>query len=784
MKVKRFFAIGMAVAALAVQGADEYLVRSMSRGICNRWLTGGEMAGKVLVRDDFTDAKKSAALWEFIGSTSPVELEGGLKALEIRPHATDYSGFRLRRDKLIRVRPGAQYVVNWRTRSPEGGRPILFSVCGLDANFKEIRPYQVRSQVAYDQPGLFHRNVLFASEHLTPDAVYLQIRFVCARSQADDARRGYVTDLAITDISDEVNALVAALPPTGDYRAKAGEKEVLVNVSDDLCGTFPTLPDAQIVPGKPGDPLAIRACAGERVRATAILWTKTARSGVTLAFSPLRGKAGEIPASALSAKVVKCHYQADGAPDLMNVTGPGQVLVPELLVHDDGLVKADHDKRHTLVKFSFPDGAKYVDINAIKPEKWMHAYPAKDFPIVDAKTLQPFELPARECKQLVFAIEVPEDAKPGVYKGEIAYRADGGTIARTEVLFEVLPFELPTAETVYSPAQEYTMGLYVWGDLQAEGEEPVLSLRHKSREQMLGELRNLVMNGVDHPILIWHRESVVLSEANLRRHLDVAREAGLKGTLYLGSSDDIGNPTSPEKLAKLKEDVNRIQAVAKEYGFNEVYFYGLDEVVGDKLLSQRAAWKAVHEAGGKIIVSGYQEHFAKVGDLLDLIVYSDDPETERPVKWHGVGHKIWKYNTPQAGIENPYVLRRNYGLYIWSLGYDGASTYAFNGESLPWNDLASPQRHAAAGTKSGFTYRSLSFGYGTVDGTVETIEMTGLHDAIKDVRYMTKFRQLLRRTKDPEAQAWYDSLDFKNGDLVKIRRQTVNWIKRLMRSGR
>ena len=238
--MKRFLAIGMAVAALAAQGADEYLVRSMSRGICNRWLTGGEMAGKVLVRDDFTDAEKSAALWEYIGSTSLTELEGGLKAVEIRPHATDYSGFRLRRDKLIKVRPGAQYVVNWRTRSPEGGRPILFSVCGLDANFKEIRPYQVRSQVAYDQPGLFHRNVLFASEHLTPDAVYLQIRFVCARSQADDARRGYVTDLAITDISDEVNALVAALPPTGDYRAKAGEKvRVTVKINTKKGGTGP-----------------------------------------------------------------------------------------------------------------------------------------------------------------------------------------------------------------------------------------------------------------------------------------------------------------------------------------------------------------------------------------------------------------------------------------------------------------------------------------------------------------------------------------------------------------
>ena len=42
-----------------------------------------------------------------------------------------------------------------------------------------------------------------------------------------------------------------------------------------------------------------------------------------------------------------------------------------------------------------------------------------------------------------------------------------------------------------------------------------------------------------------------------RRHLATAREAGLKGTLYLGASGLIGNVTKPEELAALKKRIVR-----------------------------------------------------------------------------------------------------------------------------------------------------------------------------------------------------------------------------------
>ena len=75
---------------------------------------------------------------------------------------------------------------------------------------------------------------------------------------------------------------------------------------------------------------------------------------------------------------------------------------------------------------------------------------------------------------------------------------------------------------------------------------------------------------------------------------DVAREAGYSGSLYLGWSGAMGRSSDPNELAAMQERLKRAMAVAKEYGFNQVYFYGYDEAVGDLLVSQLPAWRAAH----------------------------------------------------------------------------------------------------------------------------------------------------------------------------------------------
>ena len=142
---------------------------------------------------------------------------------------------------------------------------------------------------------------------------------------------------------------------------------------------------------------------------------------------------------------------------------------------------------------------------------------------------------------------------------------------------------------------------------------------------------------------------------------------------------------------------------------------------------------------------------------------------------------LWKYNTPQAGPEDPGVFRRNYGLDLWRRSFDGASTYCDVSKSTVWNDVAEAQARKAAGRTTGDAYRGLCMVYPTVDGVVETLALTGLESAIKDVRVMTKLRQLLRNRPDLAAQRWLDSIDYRIADPVDIRRAAIDHILRLSR---
>lgn len=169
---------------------------------------------------------------------------------------------------------------------------------------------------------------------------------------------------------------------------------------------------------------------------------------------------------------------------------------------------------------------------------------------------------------------------------------------------------------------------------------------------------------------------------------------------------------------------------------SEVYFYGIDEALGDRLISQRAAWEAVREAGGKIFVSGYRgTNFETMGDIQDLIILSGPPSGKEAMDWHSAGRKIWCYDNPQGGIEDPELYRRNYGLLLWQMDYDGASTFPYHGSyGNTWNDFDG-------------VLRDQNFVYPTVDGVIDTIAWEGYREGIDDVRYLTTLLSLIEEAK-------------------------------------
>ena len=253
----------------------------------------------------------------------------------------------------------------------------------------------------------------------------------------------------------------------------------------------------------------------------------------------------------------------------------------------------------------------------------------------------------------------------------------------------------------------------------------------------------------------------------------------MKGrTLYLGDSGLIGNPRDEAGLRKIQEHVNSVLAVAREFGIPEVYFYGIDEARAEVLTSQRAAWQAVHQAGGKLIVSGYAGQFEAVGDVLDVCNWSGALSSEEPAKWHRVGHRIWNYGNPQIGAENPDLYRRNYGLRLWRASYDGACDYCYTDpwDGFTWDDFDNP------------SYRDHDFVYPTVDGVIGTIAWEGFREGVDDVKYATTLQQAIQKAnRSPNeaakrtaraAQQYLDRMNL-DGNLDAVRARIIHFIREL-----
>ncbi|MEN6643028.1 MAG: hypothetical protein ABFE08_11320 [Armatimonadia bacterium] len=539
------------------------------------------------------------------------------------------------------------------------------------------------------------------------------------------------------------------------------------------------LPNTPVLPGAQLGKLSLTACAGETESASLVLWATEAVASAMVKVTDLKGPGGTISSGTADVRWVKCWYQAGTAPRGVSQDRQHKVLVPELLLHDDSLVRVDLETRHNELKLSFPTGTRYVSIDDPAPPKqsWGSNLKRTDFPVRDAATLQPADLPAGQNKQVWVTVSVPANAKPGLYQGNVVLTAAGTRLGNVPLSLQVLPFRLQSPLTHYDLTQPFTGSLYYWGELDRTGEGGI-GYKLKTEQQFRAELKLMYDHGIVAPAMIWSPGIVYKDEPFFRRHLQIMRELGMsKRPLYFADSSVIGAPTDPAALAELKANIAKTIRIAAEYGFTGVYFYGIDEARGETLKSERIAWGAVHEAGGKVIVSGFHGQFEAVGDLLDLFNRAGEPAADNAARWHERGHKIWNYANPQTPAEDPELYRRNYGLYLWRLDYDGACTYCFMDSSgTQWNDFDDD------------TYRDHCLAYPTVDGVVGTMALEGFREGQDDLRYASTLLLLIERAKTGssmkqeqarKAGRWLDTLNMSTADLDAVRDEMIRWIGKL-----
>jgi len=561
----------------------------------------------------------------------------------------------------------------------------------------------------------------------------------------------------------------AALSKQGDIYPFSNLKGMLCFVKKPI-STEKVLPNTAI-PGAIGEVVSCTLTPREYESVSFVLRSIQDLTSVNIEVSDLNHtETGDIiPASAVDLRVVKCWYQGGTAWADIEFS-PVRVLVPELLLYDDALIRVNHKTKTHEFKVTEIDGtSSYVPTTVGREHdgrSW--SFTAKEFPIKDSASLQPVGLVAGENKQFWITIKAPDNAISGLYTGRIKFTSGDEDLGFITLQVHVLPFTLP------EPALEYS--IYYRGCLN-NSDEAMISSESKSELQMRREYEDMIAHGITNPTVFQrHNDRRLLGKV-----LAIRKELGLanKPLYFLGIETDATIIWNSNQSEWLKGKVKNVMSLAKSYGASEVYIYGHDEATGEALIKQRPAWEAVHEIGGKMFVAGYPQQSDSTLDLLDLLICAGKPLQTEAEKWHAAGSKIFVYAYPQGGPEDPELFRRNFGLVTLKSGYDGVMTYAYQDPcpGNPWDDFE--------GKKS---YRGHMMTYPTVDGVIDTLAIEGFREAVDDVRYTTLLYQKIEAAKesqDPqkkldaaEAEEYMKEVD-PNGDLDQIREKIISYILKL-----
>jgi len=511
------------------------------------------------------------------------------------------------------------------------------------------------------------------------------------------------------------------------------------------------LPFNYEIPAAPGNSISVTACRDQFESASFIVNAQKDLAGISISVPDLYDAQGNsIPADAINVRTVKVWYQAHD--DSISTDPPDDIgfyLTPELLLKDDTLVKVDYTKRINYLKVTINGIEQYIDISN----------PNAKFPsnaqIHDTISLQPFSLKANENKQIWLTVHVPSNTPAGDYAGDIILTTPSENPVKMTLTVTVLPFELEPSPLEYSiyygsvlpsdPSEDKQLGTYTY---------------IKTSEQLYTELKNIKEHGVLYPTLDqWYLPDTRYYQ-NIITQFSLRNQAGLPNDHIYSRAFETNDKDIKNKATQLKQ-------ITSQYGYDDVYIYGIDEARGNVLLSERPAWQTVHATGAKVFVAVDNNNDAVnvVGDLLDVANYYGPYNTEQVEKWHSQGKRIFSYGNPQVGIENPEIYRTNYGFALWNAGYDGAMNWEYQGSfNHIWNDYDSASTN----------YRDHVFAYPTSDGIIDTIQWEGWRTAVDDTRYLASLMN--KEGSETSARAIVTDALSNGEDMATIRNSVINQI--------
>lgn len=538
------------------------------------------------------------------------------------------------------------------------------------------------------------------------------------------------------------------------------KKAVNENVTASLTTyVVPAISDTKILPTTAissdyiSNEISIKSCPNEYTCASFVI-KPDKDVKVNIKISDLVNGSNIIPKENINARYVERWYQA--GYDVKNTHRFGHFYTPELLVKDPTLVKTTCDEweyyniPNNLArnKLKLNTGA-YIDITSTIPTTRGYYKPTvTERPIYDSEYLHPINLTKNINQQVWITTHINNNAVAGIYTGNIIIEIDGIVLKTINISIEVLPIILLPSSKTHS--------IYYRSRLMTTG---TISSEDKNTTQYTAELVNMANHGITCPTCYQ-----VPADSLLPNVLALRQQYFPTCTELYMFGRTIKNATA--------SDISRLITVGATYGIDKVYIYGIDES-NMNTTETRALIQAVHDNSAYVFCAQNAIYALAVKDVLDLAIGSSAFTAADITEFKTSGHKIYSYGNPQTVIEYPLTFRRNYGLYLWQMGYDGAMPYAY--------------QHGMQDVYSDFDdemYRDHCMTYPTANGVIDTIQWEGFREGINDLKYLATLEALVTEAKSQSIDTsnidtWLNNLktvDLTTVDLYAIREQMIDYI--------
>ncbi len=474
-------------------------------------------------------------------------------------------------------------------------------------------------------------------------------------------------------------------------------------------------PDTYPLPINEGSKIKVAGCRGEHEPGAFAMHFFRSSKNVQIVCKELTHAISKekIPSQHIDFKIVKFWYQS--AEDTIFAKSK-RFLKPELLVKDNSLIANDFLEKKSYLKVYVDGKHEYKDITSPV------SHELQGIQVLDNIDLIPFDAEAGKNIIIWATFKIPQGATPGTYKGELYIFSDEVKIGELDIELTVFPFKLEESTLDYS--------IYYRGKLSDSSEANIIGSEEKNLNQYKIELINMYDHGIRFPTL--YDGDIYMDRAlNLRKNLHFPMDKLF--LLGLGT----GKPKTYKEMKALHNRVRRTNSYLQRFGAKSIYYYGVEELKGKKILDQLKVWEQVQTAGGKVVTACYRDAFQHVGEILDLAIVAGQPDASIAAKWHSTGKEVYAYGCPQVGIEDPLLYRKNYGFFLWLNDYDGAMPYAYqHAFNNIWNDFD----HSL--------FRDHVFAYPTSEGIIDTIQWEGFREGVDDIRYLTTLILTKRHSLD------------------------------------